>query len=282
MDNGSVISASGGKDGRTYALTNEYVVVFKDGVETGRFEWTTAIPNRSLVGVRIVASTDDGMVYVVCEDVALKFTKDGYFVGPFGEHPQEYDTNIPMVRYVNLVHYDSKVLHLVSTNFVLKYSEFISYLSIKPRLRDLWWQPEDLKIGSEEFVEYWVYNKIFSRLWDNMDYFRQSLQARVLISKDINDKVLYKIYKRYDEYKLPFTYRKEDIMIGVNELVTADVVNRCLNRIHSCMLELLNMVVSQDVKYRWVDTIEIGVNPLMWVQTTGTGEHPVKWGDAVS
>ena len=159
---------------------------------------------------------------------------------------------------------------------------FISYLSIKPRLRGLWWQPEDLKIASEEFVEYWVYNKIFSRLWDNMDYFRRSLQARVLLFKDINGKTLNKIYKRYDEYKQPFTYKKEDIMIGVNELVATDVVNRCLNRIHACMLELLDMVVSQNVKYRWVDTIEIGVNPLMWVQTTGTGEHPSKWGDAVS
>ena len=282
VDNGSVISASGAKDGRTYALTNEYVVAFKDGVETGRFEWTTAIPDRTLVGVRITASNDDGMVYVVCQDVVLKFTKDGYFVGPFGEHPQEYDTNIPTVNYVNLVHYDSKVLHLVATNFVLKYSEFIAYLSIKPRLRGLWWQPEDLKINSEEFVEYWVYNKIFSRLWDNMDYFRQSLQARVLISKDLNGKTLYKIYKRYNDYKLPFAYKKEDIMIGVNELVTTDVVNRCLNRIHSCMLELLNMIVSQAVKYRWVDTIEIGVNPLMWVDTTQSGDHPVKWGDAVS
>jgi hypothetical protein len=84
------------------------------------------------------------------------------------------------------------------------------------------------------------------------------------------------------KYKPPFTFNKDDILIGVNELVTSNVINRCLDRLHTGTLELLEMVVSQKVRYRWIDTIEIGVYPLKYNQTRSTGNNPLRWGEAIS
>lgn len=280
VDNGSVMSAGAGSDGRLYALTKDKIVVFKDGLEEKVFEWRKALPEKELTPIKIVASDDNGMCYVICKDIVLKFTKDGYYVGSFGEVSHEYDTDISNVEYVNAFHTPSKAFYLISKNFVLKYIDYINYLSIKPRLRNLWWQKDALNIKREEFVEYWIYNKVFSRFWDNMDYFRATLRSRIVLSSDENGKMIFKVYNRSNEFRPPFKYKKEDIMIGLNELVTPDVVNRCISRLYYCMEELLFMIISQNVKYRWVDTIKIGSNPLLWEQTKQTGEHPIRWGNA--
>ena len=281
VSNGSVISVSNGSNEVTYALTNELVVVFKDGVEHTNFKWTTA-ENLELTPVKIVASTDDNIVYIICEQRILKFTKDGYYIGILGQHPQEYTTDIQNIKYVNLSHFNSKVLHIVSSNFVVKYADFISYLSVKPNLAEYWWKLENLKIESEEFVDYWVYNKIFSRLFDNLEYFRSSLQSRVLFSLNTSGKLVYNLYRRTEEYKPLFSYSKDQILIGVNEIVTSDVINRCLLRIQQCSLELLDMITSQKSSYKWINTISVGVNPLTWEETKKINQKPTRWGGAVS
>lgn len=280
VENGSIISASNGRNDLTYALTNRLVVMFEGQEEVGAFSWRP--DNDKYTPVKIVASSDDNIVYIVCEEIILKYTKDGYFIGFFGETPEEYTTNIADVKYTNLFHYDSRVLHLISSNFILKYSELINLISIKPEIVDIWWQLNSIRLHSEEFVDYWVYNKSFSRIWENLNYFRESLQGRVLFFTDRSGKLIYKLYRRDEFYRPPFSYTKDDVLIGVNELVTTNVINRSLDYLHTCTLELLEMITNQNVRYRWVDTIEIGSNPRKYIETKKNAIQPIRWGDAIS
>jgi hypothetical protein len=280
--NGSVISASNGNNNILYALTNRYVVLFdtNTGEEISNFDWLTLVDD--LTPVKIVASADDNIVYIVCEEKVVKLTKDGLLIGFLGEYPQEYETNVPEIKYSNMFHFNDRTAYLVSSKFVLKYADFLTFLFIKADLQDSWWQLDSLKINEYEFVEYWVYNKSFSRLWDNLEFFRKSLLARVLFSFDINGKLQFNLYRRDDIYKPPYTFKKEDILIGVNELVTTEVINRSLYRLSQCSLELLDMITSQQVRYRWIDTIKVGFNPLRWYESKNREKEPLRWGEAIS
>ncbi len=94
--------------------------------------------------------------------------------------------------------------------------------------------------------------------------------------------MVFNLYRRDDIYKPPYTYSKEDVLIGVNELVTTEVVNRCLFRLNQCALELLEMLISQQVRYRWIDTIQVGFNPTRWRDAKKGEKQPIRWGEAIS
>ena len=278
----SVISSSCSDSGVVYALTNDYVVLFDNTTRTemSHFQWKSKVEN--LTPVRIAASRDENIVYIVGEEKVAKFTKDGLLIGYLGETPEEFSTTITNFKYTNYVHTPNRVGYLVSDSFVLKYADYISYLYIKPLLDPIWWQQSDLVINKNENVDYWVYNKVFNRFWENMELFRESLKSRVLFTFDENGKLIFKLYKRDERYKPAFTYSKEDILIGVNEIVSSEVLNRCLSRLTKCQEELLDMITSQTVRYRWVDTIQSGNTPTTWKSTKSGDINPLKWGEAIN
>jgi hypothetical protein len=67
-------------------------------------------------------------------------------------------------------------------------------------------------INSEEYVQSWVYNKSFQKLWDNIEIMRHT----VFFGDG-----------KCKEYTPP-THSKEKILIGQNEIVTSTVVNRVI------------------------------------------------------
>ena len=76
-----------------------------------------------------------------------------------------------------------------------------------------YWSRSDLKINKDEFVQDWVYNRAFHRMWDNIELFRSCIKYR------------------YDDSCKSYTaplYTKDQIFIAQNEIVTSAVINRCL------------------------------------------------------
>ena len=95
---------------------------------------------------------------------------------------------------------------------------------IKGPLPESYWPLSNLLIHKDEYVQNWVYNKSFQRLWDHIELFRGSL---------IFDETRCKSYK-------PPTYSKEQIIIGQNEIVTSAVVNRSIEYLWSNFESLLS------------------------------------------
>jgi hypothetical protein len=76
-----------------------------------------------------------------------------------------------------------------------------------------YWKLDDLLIHKNEYIQNWVYNKAFQRLWDNIEFLRH-----ILVYQDTG----------CQQYRTP-KYSKEQIFIGQNEIVTSTVINRNIN-----------------------------------------------------
>lgn len=284
IENGSLISAFYARNKYTYSLTQNEVIIFDENDEfLSSFNWRQPLDEdkKNLTPVRIIAAYDNNIVYVLCEEYLIKYTIDGVYLGLIGETPQEYNTVVGNFKYVNATHNKNRVLILASDRFILKYSDFITYFKIKPTINNLWWCFNDIKIKDGEFVEYWVYNRAFARLWDNLEFFRTTLSGRVIATTTKSGKTIFKYYNRLEYARPNFKYQKEDIFIGMNEFVTSEVVNRCLQKLFYTCIELLNMITSKETIWRWVDTIQTGKNPVTYSQTKESGKKPTRWTEAV-
>ena len=97
-------------------------------------------------------------------------------------------------------------------------------LSRKGPLPSYYWQLNDLLIHKDEYVQNWVYTKSFQRLWDNIEYFRNTL-----------------FYSSGNclSYTAP-THDKSKMIIGQNEIVTSTVINRVLGYLWDNLTPLIN------------------------------------------
>lgn len=95
-----------------------------------------------------------------------------------------------------------------------------SKMQIPPHLI---WNLDEILVSKEEYIQSWVYLKSFHRLWDNIELLRDSLYY---------EKESCKSYK-------PPVHKKEDLIIGQNELVTNSVINRLSNQLWENLVSLL-------------------------------------------
>ena len=103
-----------------------------------------------------------------------------------------------------LVPYGDKILKFVH---ILKQKEIKSTIS-----NEFWQELEAITIDKDEYIQDWVYNKAFQKMWDTIEVFRSTL---------FYDTTYCKGYRRPQ-------YSKDMVCIGQNEIVTSIVINRCL------------------------------------------------------
>jgi len=115
---------------------------------------------------------------------------------------------------INVYHDSHRNFYVLTNDFIVKYIDTMVVDSTTNNLAAQYWNTNEMCIKPSEFVQDWVYNKCFQRMWDNIELFRASL--------------IYKYSNTCNEYTLPM-YTKEQIFIGQNEIVSSAVINRCLN-----------------------------------------------------
>lgn len=149
------------------------------------------------------------IIYVTYETTVRKYTRTGLdfdslfnekrFCGKetYGVFQDEYRNT--------LVTYGDKIL---------KFVHVLKQKSVKSKIPDSYWNSfEDVLIGREEYIQDWVYNKAFQRMWEKIEEFRISLFYDTSFCKG---------------YRPPI-YSKEEVCVGQNEPVTSIVINRCLS-----------------------------------------------------
>jgi hypothetical protein len=158
---------------------------------------------------------------------------------------------------------------------------------------------DEIYIEKDEYVQDWVYNRSFSRMWDNIEIVRRSITGVIYEIEDAQgqSKSIH-IGFTPEQYNLLFSLKdKEEIFIGVNEIVTADSINRCLKMLFD-ILDLLLRIVSgklqpdediiipddalQGIGWRWTDVASWGMNPFTWRQVSTQGFYPTRWECAIT
>ena len=155
---------------------------------------------------RINTSYNREIIYVAFDTQVLKFFRTGTFNGYIIQ-------SLANVTNINSLYQDEfRNLLIVSDNIILKFPDIMQLTTRQSSLPIQYWTLNDLLIHKEEYVQNWVYNKSFERLWDNIEMFRNTLQYS-------NGNCL--------SYTAPI-HSKSKMIIGQNEIVTSTTVNRVL------------------------------------------------------
>jgi uncharacterized membrane protein len=188
-----------------HVLTTNGILVYS---YLGKYQYTYSYSTyaTSTNPRRINTSYNREVLYVAFDTQVLKFFRTGTFNGYIIK-------SLPNVTNINSLYQDEfRNLLIVSDNIILKFPDLMQLITRQSNLPLQYWALNDLLIHKEEYVQNWVYNKSFERLWDNIELFRNTLQYS-------SGNCL--------SYTAPL-HGKSKMIIGQNEIVTSTTVNRVL------------------------------------------------------
>ena len=212
------ISITTDSDNNLHCLTQTGVRVYsQEGTFVFEYTFTDTV-GKDTKPLKINSNHNKEMIYIVFNNTVARYFRNGVYAGRLIDN-KTCATNIKDVyqdEYRNTL--------VISGDKILKYVDLMELESIKSSLPESYWPLNNLFIHSDEYVQNWVYNKSFQRLWDNIELFRGSLYFNETSCKG---------------YKAPI-YSKEQIIIGQNEIVTSAVVNRSIEYLWSNFKSLLS------------------------------------------
>lgn len=157
---------------------------------------------------KITTSYNREIIYIANKSKVIRHFKNGNYSGTIIDNKQCVDN-------INSIYHDEfRNLLVANDDKILKFVDTMTLVPLKAPLPKQYWALNDLLIHDDEYVQNWVYTKVFHRLWDNIEIFRNTLLYNNSGS-----------CKRYN----PPIYSKEQITIGQNEIVTSTVINRVLS-----------------------------------------------------
>jgi len=189
---------------RVHALVNNKVIVFS---YTGEYLFEYVL-NEFLnqTSLRLSVNKNRELIYVASATTVGKYFRNGAFAGFIVQ-------NKSCAQNITSVHQDQyRNVLVTSGEKILKYVDPMRTKQLKGPLPSNYWNLNDLLIHKDEYIQDWVYNKSFQRLWDNIELFRRSLIFEL---------------DNCQQY-IPPGYSKDKISIGQNEIVTAAAVNRII------------------------------------------------------
>jgi hypothetical protein len=103
--------------------------------------------------------------------------------------------------------------HVAYGDKIFKFIHILKQKETKSSVPEEFWRElSTTVIDKDEYIQDWVYNKVFQRTWDSIEAFRSTLFYDTTYCKG---------------YRKP-QYSKDAVCIGQNETVTSVVINRCL------------------------------------------------------
>jgi hypothetical protein len=198
-------------------LDNSIVYVY---TYSGEYLFNYSIDTLNSAPTRINTNNNREIIYCINGNQVSKYFRNGVFAG-YVFQPAQCLNNINSIfhdEYCNIL--------LTSNDKIVKALDLMKLSQFKTNLPNTYWEFEDIVINKEEYVQDWVYNRSLQRLWDNIEMFRNSL--------------FYNKEQGYCQQYIPLKYKKEDIFIGQNEIVTSTVINRSLKYLWQNLLTLLD------------------------------------------
>lgn len=268
--NDKPISITVGIDNNIYVLAGDNMHIFDQ--ENNLIDIISINPD----AIKIECCQDGGFIYALYTNRVLKYNLNGEVIGILAG--DEFDESY--IKDYRGIHHDAnRNLYIICKNHILKYVDLLTMISIRDEDDEMLWNLDDLSVHKDEYIQDWVINRCFHRLWDNIEVFRRSIRGKFdyKISQVITQNKITKpltppdnfdfceqdwfnatetiIEESVYEHKIPtirsFTvneyydelpHTKKELIIGLNEIHSADVYNRIIERLYSCLEVLLIMI----------------------------------------
>jgi len=229
------VSVTVDNDGNLCVLTSNYVVkMTKEGSYISKFTYNKT---NSSIPKKIITDIDGGFIYLCLSDRVVKVTYDGILAGIIAEETG-LTSNTSIYKNAN------RDLFITGSTYILRYNDRIQTLDSKIDTTRYEWDISDILIEGNEYVQDSVYNRSISRMWDNIEIIRRSILGKISqLNIDDQDSLIITGYTP-EEYSVSSDIiNKNNIYIGVNELVTSHVVNRCLRKLYDIQVKIFNLLV---------------------------------------
>jgi hypothetical protein len=186
-----------------HVLTNNGVFVY-DNAGNYQFNYTFN-QYTTLTPKKIITNFNKEITYILFDNIVLKYFRNGVFAG-------YAISNVPGLSGMSAIYHDEfRNLLVTFGENIYKDIDLMKLHTNTGDLSDLYWSLNDILINKEEYIQNWVYNKTFHRLWDNIEMIRNT--------------IIFGTAGYCSEYTPP-PHSKDKILIGQNEIVTSTVINR--------------------------------------------------------
>lgn len=199
------ISITVDEDNNIHVLTSKEIRVYdsKGGyISSYNFsKYSTGTPTK------LSSSYNKLSIYLIVGNNVLKFFKNGVFAAYI------LDGTVTCIEDIKSVTQDEyRNILITSKEKIIKIVDLLRRKKLISNLPDYYWELNDVLIDKEEYVQNWVYNRCFQRMWDNIEIFRNALLFNDSICKN----------------RSSYIHSKDKILIGINEIVTDSVINRVI------------------------------------------------------
>lgn len=222
----------------------------------------------------------DGSLYIISNSNVIKYTIDGveinYWLRPIIKNSDKiygFDQTGSTIKIItqNYIYYVFDCLKVDNLRNTEIDSEFFPF--------------ESMKVEKDEFIQDWCINDILIKIENNLNLFYNSITNRFITYKNPFDpnKIEY-FLSPISGFEVDYY---NDNIIGINEFVSFEVLNRCVERIYNKMETILNSLRSIPKNYEencqfvlnWKKTSSNNTiqysncesNPLSWIELKGLG-----------
>lgn len=219
-----IISVCVDYNGDLQVLTPLKVFVFNQTDKTS-FSY---ILSKSDIPTSIRPMENSGFVFITYPEEILKLSTEGKWFGEFSDGLS--------IGYKSLVHIEN-TLYVTNENLVSRFTDYNRYLyAIGETFANHLWSSNECNVDKDENIQDWVMNRCFHRVFDNIEIVKRCLLGKFeLFQRSVNgitqDEVVIADFTASELSELDLN-SKGDIYIGINELVTSAVINRCLKMLN--------------------------------------------------
>lgn len=186
---------------------------------------------------KIIGMTGGGFMYICLETSIIKVLENGDFAG-------EFANDIDNSEYTSVYQNANNELLVANTKNILKYFDINTITRSTETAADAYmWTQTDLNVKADEDIQDFVINMRFKRMWDNINLFLHSLKGKIQYTTDALGNIEVEIVNfTPTEYALMQPIDKADIYIGINEICSSDVLNRCIRQLQTSMENLVTHI----------------------------------------
>lgn len=192
--------------------------------------------------IKIVTNSDGGLLYICCEREVYRYHINHKFVNVFAKIT---DTDTSLSSYTSIAVDKHNAVYLTDGNFLIKYLDIPETFQIRSTATDSqFWTREQIYINRNELVDDWVYNRSIRRLAENIDILYKTLEYKIV---PVNEEFF--MIAPYDDTDvgafqgLPIS-TKDLCAIGINEFVTSEVINRCIDGLQQNIYYILCVILN--------------------------------------
>lgn len=246
------VSMISNNDGKFLILTNTKKLFVYKNEFTEKTEINIANQlddNEKLLKLKISASDNNIFYLVTDKNVYKRFITNPYYnIGKYLFYSFNINTNPTITSFMSISAYDGdkNIIFGKSGNtgiFMSFYDNINLYDILSVPEFDIY-SLEQIKVSEEEYMQNWVFNKSLSKMLLNLMRLRDQIIGKFIFSRDYRGNIVFN-FTRYltpaERESIYFDTTFENF-IGLNEVFSNSVVNRCLERLYNYQLNMLEIL----------------------------------------